>query len=244
MNIMPKIPALWRQVLRKNFTDWKKLASFLDLSEEQHQKILKYPQFGLNLPWRLAQKVTKRTLDDPILKQFLPIVEETIFTSCFVKDPVQDVEYLKETKLLHKYPGRALLICTSACAMHCRYCFRQNFPYDTQTSGFLKELDLIREDSTLHEIILSGGDPLSLDDDALKVLLDALEAIPHVKRIRFHTRFPLGIPERLDDAFLAILKNRRVQIWFVLHINHVRELDPEVMAKIKNVQCLGIPVLN
>ncbi len=241
---MPKIPALWRQVLRKNFTDWKKLASFLDLSEEQHQKILKYPQFGLNLPWRLAQKVTKRTLDDPILKQFLPIVEETIFTSCFVKDPVQDVEYLKETKLLHKYPGRALLICTSACAMHCRYCFRQNFPYDTQTSGFLKELDLIREDSTLHEIILSGGDPLSLDDDALKVLLDALEAIPHVKRIRFHTRFPLGIPERLDDAFLAILKNRRVQIWFVLHINHVRELDPEVMAKIKNVQCLGIPVLN
>lgn len=241
---MQKAPSLWRQVLRKNFTDWEKLAGFLEFSDEQRQKILKNSKFGLNLPFRLAQKIAKSTWNDPILKQFLPAVEESLIISGFQKDPVNDQEYRREAKFLQKYPGRALLICTSACAMHCRYCFRQNFDYDREKHGFSKEIELIREDSTLREIILSGGDPLSLDDAVLQGLLDSIETIPHVNRVRFHTRFPIGIPERLDEGFLALLKNRRVQFWFVVHVNHPRELDEEVLAGLKKVQCLGIPVLN
>lgn len=240
---MQKSLVLWRQILRKNFTDWEKLADFLELSNEQRQKILDKKQFGLNLPWRLAQTIAKSTLDDPILKQFLPTAEEAVIASGFQIDPVHDQEYRKEAKFLQKYPGRALLICTSACAMHCRYCFRQNFDYERER-GFSKEIELIRQDSTLREIILSGGDPLSLDDAVLNELLDSIEKIPHVRRIRFHTRFPIGIPERIDEGFLALLKNRRIQLWFVVHVNHPRELDEEVLARLKNVQRLGIPVLN
>ncbi len=241
---MQNTPALWRQILRKNFTNWEKLADFLELSEEKRLKILKNPQFSLNLPVRLAQKITKNNLEDPILKQFLPTTEESIINPQFREDPVQDLEFRKESKLLHKYPGRALLICTSACAMHCRYCFRQNFPYETQNKEFAKEIELIRQDSTLNEIILSGGDPLSLDDALLNELLDSLDSFSHVKRIRFHTRFPIGIPERLDEDFLKILRNRRCQLWFIIHTNHPQELDDEVLAALKNVQQMGIPVLN
>lgn len=241
---MQKAPALWRQILRNNFIDWIKLADFLELSDHQREKIYKNPKFILNLPQRLAQKISKSTLDDPILRQFLPTLEETIITSGFCLDPVEDQHFRKESKFLQKYPGRALLVCTSACAMHCRYCFRQNFQHDRQKQGFTEEIELIRKDSTLHEIILSGGDPLSLDDSMLNDLLTSLEKIPHVQRIRFHTRFPVGIPERIDENFLAILQNRRIQLWFVLHINHPLELDEEVLAAIKNIQRLGIPVLN
>lgn len=240
---MQKTTALWRQILRKNFTHWEALADFLEFSSEQRQKILKNRKFGLNLPFRLASKISKGTWDDPILKQFLPTEEETFLTPGFQMDPVKDQESRKETKFLQKYPGRALLVSTSACAMHCRYCFRQNFVYDQQKT-FSKEIDLIRQDPSLHEIILSGGDPLSLDDAVLSDLINAIEAIPHVRRLRFHTRFPIGIPERLDEDFLTILKNRRLQFWFVVHVNHPKELDEEVLSRLKNVQCLGIPVLN
>lgn len=237
-------PSLWRQIFRKNFTRLEELSHFLELTKEQQKQLLSHRHFGLNLPIRLAQKIQKTTLNDPILKQFVPLNEEAIITPGFQNDPVNDMSFRKETKLLQKYAGRALLICTSACAMHCRYCFRQNFTYDQQKKSFAQEIELIRQDTSLHEIILSGGDPLSLDDRVLKDLIDSLENIPHIKRIRFHTRFPIGIPERLDDHFLSILKNRRVQFWFVLHINHPNELDQEIFMALKNLHCLGIPLLN
>lgn len=235
--------ASWRQIARNNFTNWEVLADFLELSRLQREKILKKSSFILNLPRRLAQKIEKGSLDDPILRQFLPMQDELAVVSGFQEDPVHDQSFRKEAKFLQKYPGRALLVCTSACAMHCRYCFRQNFPYEQQ-SGFSKEIELIQQDETLHEIILSGGDPLSLDNRILGALIDSLEAIPHVNRVRFHTRFPIGIPERLDKEFLSILKGRRVQFWFVIHVNHPKELDSEIFATLKEVQKLGIPILN
>lgn len=241
---MQKTPAHWRQIIRKNFTNVGKLADFLEFSPDQRQKLLTNSKFGLNLPWRLAQKISKGTLDDPILKQFLPTIEETYLSSDFLQDPVNDKNFRQETKLLKKYAGRALLICSSACAMHCRYCFRQNFPYDTQKKGFVEELETIRQDSSLHEVILSGGDPLSLDNDVLNHLLNDLENIPHVQRIRFHTRFPIGIPERIDGKFINILKNRKSQLIFVVHVNHPQELDKDIFSALRKIQKLGIPVLN
>jgi EF-P beta-lysylation protein EpmB len=200
--------------------------------------------FPLNLPLRLAQKIAKGTLDDPILKQFLPVIEETIIDPQFNEDPVGDCASKRTSKLLHKYEGRALLICTSACAMHCRYCFRQNYEYETSVKNYSQEIEILSQDQSIHEIILSGGDPLSLSDDILRSLLQQLSAIPHIKRIRFHTRFPMGIPERIDEGFLTIFKDIPQQIWFVIHCNHAREMDDEILSRLKVLQKLGITVLN
>jgi EF-P beta-lysylation protein EpmB len=234
----------WRQVQRQNFTCWKKLASFLELDPVHFPKILKTSHFPLNLPLRLAQKIEKNTWEDPILLQFLPQQKERIRAPGFKKDPVGDSEARQTSKLLKKYQGRALLACTSSCAMNCRFCFRQNYEYETEVKGFDKEIELLQEDSTLTEIILSGGDPLSLSNETLDKLIGQLDQIPHLKRLRFHTRFPIGIPERINEPFLALLEKRRMQVFFVVHSNHPSELDDEVLLALKKIQKLGIPVLN
>ena len=237
-------PPIWRQIQKQNFTDWKKLAAFLELQEIQQESILKSSHFPLNLPLRLAQKISKGTLDDPLLRQFLPTIDETKHLPNFVADPVGDNLSRRESKLLHKYEGRVLLVCTSACAMHCRYCFRQNFDYDTETKLFDKEISIIEEDSSIHEVILSGGDPLSLGNDVLNTLLKRISAIPHITRIRFHTRFPIGIPERIDADFVEMLSSIPQQIWFVIHCNHASELDNEILARLKLLQKKGMLILN
>lgn len=235
---------VWRQVLRNNFTNVSKLADFLELSDAQRMRLLTNSRFTLNLPYRLAEKIVKRTLEDPILKQFVPTIEELTPTKGFVADPVGDTPCRQSKKLLKKYEGRVLFVCTSACAMHCRYCFRQHFDYASGDRLFEEEVKLVQEDPTINEVILSGGDPLSLDNGVLKNLLERLSIIPHVKKVRFHTRFPVGIPERIDDNFLAMLESFQLQFWFVIHVNHPRELDDDVLTALKSVQRLGIPVLN
>ena len=184
-------------------------------------------------------------MNDPILKQFLPTLEEELEIKDFISDPVGDLQAKKESKLLHKYHGRALLVCTSACAMHCRYCFRQNFPYEKNASrAFDKEIQVLEEDSSISEVLLSGGDPLSLSNTVLSELIAHLSSIPHIKRLRFHSRFPIGIPERIDEDFLKILSHTNLQVVFVIHCNHPDELDADNLEALKKIQKLGIPVLN
>lgn len=235
----------WRRVQLQSFTSWDKLSNYLHLPEEARERILKKSTFPLNLPLRLAEKAKKNDLNDPIVKQFLPSLEELVSHPNFVLDPVQDASFRKKsTRLLQKYQGRALLVTTSACAMHCRYCFRKNFDYEVPNKDFEQEIEIIRQDPSLKEIILSGGDPLSLSDEALQKLLQEIDSIPHIKRIRFHTRFPIGIPERIDDSFLNLLASIQKQIVFVIHVNHPRELDADIYAAMKKIQRLGIPVLS
>lgn len=234
----------WKQILRLNFTNWQKLADFLHLNEIQRNKIDTQAQFVLNLPHRLAQKIEKGTLDDPILRQFLPTMEERVQTVGFSRDPVGDHACRRGSKLLQKYNGRVLLVCTSACAMHCRYCFRQNFDYDVEDKSFAQEIESIRNDPTIKEVILSGGDPLSLSDSILGVLLKQISSIPHVRRIRFHTRFPIGIPERIDENFIQLIDAIPQQIWFIIHSNHPREIDDEVISKLQELQKRGVVVGN
>lgn len=235
---------LWRQILRTNITRFAPLVEYLELSPELQKKILQNPRFSINLPLRLAAKIRKNTLDDPLLRQFVPLDDELVSIPGFTPEPLQEQEFRKTKKILHKYQGRALLVTTSACAMHCRFCFRQNFPYETEEKGFEEELAYIAQDPTLSEIILSGGDPLSLTDQTLASLFNSLNQISHVKRIRFHTRFPIGIPERIDISFLELLASSQKQIFFVIHCNHPRELDADVVSALKKIQNLGIPVLN
>jgi len=226
----------WRYVQKNNFKKMEDLGRFLGLD-------LSYASsFPLNLPRRLASKIKKNTFDDPILKQFLPTREEENPPISFLDDPVCDTAFQKTKRLLQKYQGRALMIPTSACAMHCRYCFRQNYPYDRK-GDFFKEIEILQNDPSVYELILSGGDPLSLTDEALKRLIEGLNSISHLKLLRFHTRFPIGIPERVTDRFLKILESSRLKVVFVFHINHVRELDEEVFSVFKKLTLLGIPLL-
>jgi EF-P beta-lysylation protein EpmB len=235
---------LWRQIQRQNFTRLEPLALFLELNPDDLERLVRRPRFPLNLPLRLAQKIKKGTLDDPIFRQFIPLVEETRDQETFSKDPVGDLPARRASRLLHKYHGRALLLVTSACPMHCRFCFRQNFPYEDNSSDFSEELRILAGDPTINEVILSGGDPLSLSDESLRELLGLLSAIPHIQRIRFHTRFPIGIPERLDQAFLDLLAIQPKQLIFVIHTNHPLELDDEVKGALSKLHRLGIPILN
>lgn len=235
---------LWRSIQKENFTDWKKLANFLELNEEQRAQIYTHTKFPLNLPVRLAEKMVKGTLDDPILWQFLPLILEKVQAEGFAEDPVSDQSFRKTNKLLQKYQGRALLVTTGACAMNCRFCFRQNFEYATGDKLFEEELESMRQDPSLSEVILSGGDPLSLSNPILHHLFNHLDSIPHLKRLRFHTRFPIGIPERIDPDFLNMLEALRLQVIFVIHCNHPRELDKAVLEQLKKIQKLGIPVLS
>lgn len=237
-------PAIWKQILKKNFTSLAKLADFLLLSEEMRKRLLTTPHFPLNLPYRLAEKIVKGTLDDPIFKQFVPLDEESLAVDGFDPDPLREASCRTSERLLQKYKGRALLVTTGACAMHCRFCFRQHFDYSSNDKLFEDALLSIQKDDTINEVILSGGDPLSLDNEVLRSLLTKLSQIPHVRKVRFHTRFPIGIPERIDEAFLILLSSFPLQFWFVVHANHPLELDADVLKALKAVQRLGIPVLN
>ena len=225
----------WRQIQKTNFTKIDELASFLEIDPSA---ILNSP-FPLNFPRRIAEKVEKGRLDDPLLIQFLPVHKETLKTPGFTADPVSDRSFQKSPRLLQKYQGRALLITTSACVMNCRFCFRQNYPYE-QDKDHTKEIELIKNDPTIHEVILSGGDPLSLSDRRLGKLIESLSKIPHLKLLRFHTRFPIGIPERITPSFLKILEETPLQVIFILHTNHPRELDQDVLSFLKKIQA---PVL-
>lgn len=235
---------LWRQIQKETYTNISALCSFLELGPELRQHVLEKARFPLMVPRRLAEKMAKGTIDDPIFRQFVPLAEELRSAQGFVRDPVADATFQRQSKLLHKYQGRALLLCTGACAMNCRFCFRQNFAYDTEGKGFAEELSEIAQDTSLEEIILSGGDPLSLSNEVFGALIDGIAAISHVQRLRIHTRFPVGIPERIDDGFLEILGSMRMQGFFLIHINHPRELDADVIQACKRVQRLGIPVLS
>jgi len=229
----------WQDIVRKNVTSWERLCSLVELDLPEIQNL----NFPLNLPIRLANKIEKGNLEDPILKQFVPRVAETKQSPLYLSDPVGDQQSRCTPKSLKKYNQRILLVTTQACAMHCRYCFRQKFTYAKQ-KGFEEELLQIQEDVSLREVILSGGDPLSLSDRVLGDLIHSLSAIPHLKRLRFHSRFPIGIPERITPKFLEILSQCTLQTWFVIHCNHPRELDDDVLQALKSIQKLGIPVLN
>jgi EF-P beta-lysylation protein EpmB len=230
----------WREIQRKNFTNLLELLKFLEISDIDADLFMNLRQFPLNLPLRLAEKIKKNDLSDPLLLQFLPQKLENQSQGGKI-DPVEDTAFQKTSCMLQKYAKRALLVTTSACAMHCRYCFRKNYPYEI--TDFANELKLIQEDPSLEEVLLSGGDPLSLSDEKLFKLLDELDKIEHLKRIRFHTRFIIGIPERIHDDFILKLQSLKKQLIFVVHINHVNELDNDIFLALKKLQRLGIPVL-
>lgn len=227
----------WRLIQKKTFTSIDKVAEFLELDEHNRKRLLARKDFPLLLPYSIAQKIPKNSLEDPLSLQFLPLDLENCQKG--YSDPVGDNKKARSSALLHKYDYRALLLCT-ACAMHCRYCFRQNYDYTNEVD---QGIDIIESDPSIKEVILSGGDPLSMSDKRLKEIVDRLDAIDHVKIIRFHSRFLVGIPERISESFLQILQSTKKQIFFLVHINCVEELDEYVIASMKSILRLSIPVM-
>ena len=204
-------------------------------------------QFELRVPRAFVSRMTRGEPDDPLLRQVLPLNEELDVVPGYGPDPVGDLAAIAAPGVLHKYHGRVLAIATGACAVHCRYCFRRAFPYpDAQASNdrWQPLLDYVGGHPNVQELILSGGDPLSLSDRRLTALLQGAQSIPHLRTIRLHTRLPVVVPARLTDALVAMLRETRLHCVMVLHCNHPRELDAELAAGLGQLRAAGVTLLN
>ncbi len=203
--------------------------------------------FGLFAPRPLIGRMRHGDARDPLLRQVLPLDEECASPSGFSADPVGDGPAMLTPGLLQKYASRALIVATGACAVHCRYCFRREFAYEEtprSAAAWQPALDRIAADSSLSEVILSGGDPLTLVDSALAELTVRLAAIPHLRRLRVHTRLPIMIPARVTDELLAWLTTGRLKPVVVIHANHAAELDSQVAAAVERLSRAGALLLN
>jgi L-lysine 2,3-aminomutase len=208
-------------------------------------------KFGLKVPRGYLARMRLGDANDPLLRQVLPIAAENDIVADYGPDPVGEAAARRAPGLLQKYRGRALLITTSACAIHCRYCFRREFDYagqagqqDGNRARFNEALEAIAGDPSLEEIILSGGDPLSLGDSRLTSLTDELAKIPHVRRLRLHTRQPVVLPSRVDAGLLAWLGQLPWPTVFVLHTNHANEIDDSVRDACAKLRAQGVTLLN
>ena len=203
--------------------------------------------FPLRVPRGFVARMRQGDPADPLLRQVLPLNEEDRPVPGFGLDAVGDQAARVANGVLHKYAGRALLVATGSCAVHCRYCFRRHFPYsgDTAAAGRWQEaLEHVAGDPTLHELILSGGDPLSLSDQRLGELLQALPAIPHLRTLRIHTRLPVVLPERVDAGLCALLAALPLRCVVVVHANHANEIDPSVADAFARLRATGALLLN
>jgi len=203
--------------------------------------------FPLFVTREFASRIRRSDWNDPLLKQVWVDAREGIVTPGFLADPVGDSQVELASGLLHKYHGRVLLVTTGACAIHCRYCFRRHYPYSSAPKSIDEwepALEAIAADGSIQEVILSGGDPLSIVDSILSQLVNRLDRIPHLKRLRIHTRFPIVIPSRITSGFIEILTATRLSKWIVLHINHANEVDDKVLHAIERLRYSKANLLN
>lgn len=238
----------WQLSLREAVTDPLELLRLLDLSHLAAQLLpARDSGFALRVPRGFVARMRAGDPHDPLLLQVLPRAAELIDTPGFVSDAVGDLAARSATGVLQKYAGRALLIATGSCAVNCRYCFRRHFPYaqDTAaTNGWRESIVQVRSDDSISEVILSGGDPLSLSTPKLRDLTDQLATIPHVRRLRIHTRLPIVLPERVDDEFEAWLRRLPWPVAFVLHANHANEIGSAEAAACSRLRGAGATLLN
>ncbi len=240
----PRWQRLWREAVR----DGAELLSLLELdpaalglSPEAAR------QFPLRVPRGFVARMRHGDPADPLLRQVLPVDAEMQPAPGFSLDAVGDVAATAGDGVIRKYNGRALLVATGSCAINCRYCFRRHFPYAEQTasaSGWEAALERIAADAGIEEVILSGGDPLSLSDAKLAALTERLREVPHLRRLRIHTRLPVVLPERVDDGFVEWLGSLPWPVAVVLHANHANEFDSAVDAALARLRGTGASLLN
>lgn len=225
--------ATWQRELAAAVRDVDELCSLLGLGPAAVPAAA--AGFPVLVPRGFVARMRPRDPRDPLLLQVLPTPAEDREVAGFTADPLHERESLAAPGLVHKYPGRALLLAAPGCAVNCRYCFRREFPYaesGATRAGVDAAVEAIAADDTLHEVILSGGDPLLLDDERLADLVDRIEAIAHVRRLRIHSRLPIVLPSRVTEALADTLRRSRLACVVVVHANHPAELDDTVAAGI------------
>ncbi len=238
----------WQQLWRDAVRDPRELMRLLDLPGlASTLSDAAAAQFPLRVPRGFVARMRRGDPHDPLLRQVLPVVGEEHIVPGFGLDAVGDAAARGATGVIHKYEGRALLVATGSCAVHCRYCFRRHFPYAEETAAatrWSEALDYLRGDESIEEVLLSGGDPLSLSTAKLTEFTDALARIPHVRRLRIHTRLPVVLPERIDAEMLGWLRRLPQQVVVVIHANHANELDADVNAALGALRDAGATLLN
>jgi len=237
----------WRRAFRDAITDPHELLALLGLDALRERLPADCREFPLRVPRGFVARMQPGDAADPLLRQVLPLDDEYRPVPGFTLDAVGDLASRGASGVLHKYQGRALLIATGSCAVHCRYCFRRHFPYSDElaaTGRWAAALDYLRDDDSISEVILSGGDPLSLATTKLAELTEQLARIPHVRRLRIHTRLPVVLPERIDAELLAWLERQPWPVVFVLHANHGNEIDATVQDACAALRTRGAQMLN
>jgi EF-P beta-lysylation protein EpmB len=203
--------------------------------------------FPLRVPRGFVARMRRGDPRDPLLRQVLPLAEEHLAAPGFSTDPVGDLAAMASPGVLHKYQGRVLLTATGACAVHCRYCFRRHFPYTESSAGtdhWQAALDYLAQEPSLREVILSGGDPLTLSERRLAEFIRAAAGIAHLERLRIHTRLPVVLPERITPELVHTLSSTRLSTVVVIHANHANEIDDAVIDALAPMRAAGVTLLN
>ena len=239
--------AAWQHHLAEAFSSVDALCQHLQLDPSSLALLPHFKDFPLRVPRGFVDCMEKGNPSDPLLRQILPLQDELQDFPGYTLDPVGDLNAVAEAGVIHKYQGRVLLITTGGCAVHCRYCFRRHFPYgDVQLSSQKRQqaISYIAARDDIREVILSGGDPLLLSDEKIVLLLQQLSDIPHVKRIRIHSRIPVVLPSRITSQLLDALHRLRQPVVLVLHANHGNELSAEVADACRRLQQHQVTLLN
>ncbi|HEA53922.1 hypothetical protein LCGC14_1621570 [marine sediment metagenome] len=239
----------WQQLLSDSITSPRELLERLELSPEIWLAGAEAGNrlFPVRVPEPFLARMEKGNPADPLLRQVLPLDLETGVAEGFVTDPLQEDTAIQVTGLIRKYRSRALLMVTGQCAINCRYCFRRHFPYNEQRlspADRQKVLDTLAASPEINEVIFSGGDPLAVNDQLLAQWASAISCIPHIRRIRLHTRLPVVIPQRVCEALLEWIDNTPVQVVMVLHINHPAEIDESTRRALNHLRAAGVTLLN
>lgn len=238
----------WLTQLADVITDPNELLQILDLAD--HSNLLQGGEarrlFALRVPRAFVALMKKGDPDDPLLRQVLTTTQEFIIAPGYSTDPLEEQDSIVPG-LLHKYSNRALLLVKGGCAVNCRYCFRRHFPYaDNQGNkrNWQAAIAYISQHAELDEIIFSGGDPLMAKDHELDWLINQLEAIPHIKRLRIHSRLPVVMPARITETLVTRLASSRLQVLLVNHINHAQEISHDFRLAMTTLRLAGVTLLN
>ncbi|SHK33675.1 L-lysine 2,3-aminomutase [Marinobacter antarcticus] len=239
----------WQQLLSDSITSPRELLARLDLPAEIWLAGAEagHRLFPVRVPDPFLARMEKGNPADPLLRQVLPMDLETNTVEGFVTDPLQEDDAIQTTGLIRKYRSRALLMVTGQCAINCRYCFRRHFPYDEQRlspADRQRVLDTLAASPEINEVIFSGGDPLAVNDQLLAQWASAISSIPHIRRIRLHTRLPVVIPQRVCNTLLKWISSTPVQVVIVLHINHPAEIDQPTRRALSYLRSAGATLLN
>lgn len=245
--ILKKEP--WIKELHDVITDPNKLLNMLllDNNKDLLDSCSARKLFPLRVPRSFIKRMKKGDANDPLFLQIFTDIQEFKKNLEYTKDPLKEKNKILLPGLIHKYKNRVLLITKNSCAINCRYCFRRHFPYwenQGNKNNWIKAIHYIKKNKNLDEVVFSGGDPLIAKDEEIRWLIDKLNYIPHLKRLRIHSRLPVVIPSRITEKFCQFLKESRLKIVFVTHINHAQEFDKELIKSIKKLKNTGITLLN